>query len=62
MNIIENVWLKLKRQLQHRVENVTTAADLSHAISQEWQASLLIIYGGVQIVAKAFEKSDQSEG
>ena len=38
LNIIENVWLKLKRRLQCRAENIRTAAELSHAITQEWQA------------------------
>ena len=37
LNIIENVWLKLKRGLQHRVENTRPAAEHSHAITQEWQ-------------------------
>ena len=32
LNIIENVWLKLKRRLQHRVENIRIAAELSHAV------------------------------
>ena len=38
LNIIENVYLKLKRGLQHRVENTRPAAEHSHAITQEWQA------------------------
>ena len=33
MNIIENIWLKLKRQLQLCVENIRTAAELTHAIT-----------------------------
>ena len=37
LNIIENVYLKLKRGLQHRVENARPAAEHSHAITQEWQ-------------------------
>ena len=38
LNIIENMWLKLKRRLQSRAENIRTATELSHAITQEWQS------------------------
>lgn len=37
LNIIENMWLKLKKRLQCRAENIRTAAEISQAITQEWQ-------------------------
>ena len=37
LNIIENVWLKLKRQLQNHAGNINTADELSNAIRHEWQ-------------------------
>lgn len=38
LNIIDNVWLKRYGPLQCRVENLWTAAELYHAITQGWQA------------------------
>ena len=37
LNIIENVWLKLKIPLQKRVEVLNTAAELSTAIRDVWE-------------------------
>lgn len=37
LNIMENVWLKLKRRLRCPAENIRTAAEISQAITQEWQ-------------------------
>ena len=38
LNIIENVWLKLKLKLQQRVETINTRDELSRAIVDIWQS------------------------
>ena len=38
LNIIENVWLKLKRELQKRSSNIDNVVDLERAIRQVWFA------------------------
>jgi hypothetical protein len=43
LNIMENLWVKLKRRLKYRVGNIGTAAELEDAIRQEWQ-SLTVDY------------------
>ena len=37
LNVIENVWLKLKIRLQQRVEVLNTADELSAAIKDIWE-------------------------
>ena len=37
LNVIKNVWLELKIQLQQRVEVFNTAAELSAAIRDIWE-------------------------
>ena len=37
LNVIENVWLKLKIGLQQRVEALNTADELSEAIKDIWE-------------------------
>ena len=37
LNVIENVWLKLKIQLQQRTEVFNTAAELSAVIRDIWE-------------------------
>ena len=36
LNIIENVWRKMKIELQKRVHNITTVASLEEAIRDIW--------------------------
>jgi hypothetical protein len=38
MNIIENIWLKLKLKLQQRVETINTCEELSRANVDIWQS------------------------
>lgn len=37
LNLIENIWLHLKRTLQHQSLNLTTQEDLVNAIRQAWE-------------------------
>ena len=40
LNVIENVWQRLKRELQNDANNITSAAELRNAIRCIWETCL----------------------